>query len=693
MKISYNWLKSLIKGSVSEPEELIELLTMHSFEIEEVIKKRNDFILDIDVLPNRAPDCLSHYGIAREVVAIMKSKGKKVELEELDTDFKKESDISTEDSIKLEVENKNDCSRYTLKLIDGVEVKDSPDFIKKRLEACGLQPINNIVDIANYVMLETGQPLHAFDLEKVEGSKILVRRAQKREKINTLDDKEYDLDGEVLIIADKKKPLAVAGIKGGREAGITENTSNIILESANFNSHVIRKASRELKLKTDASWRFENSIDPNLTEKAIKRTANLIQEHAGGKASKDIADFYPEKRTSNTIELRFDYVRKLLGVQIENSEIIKSLENLELKTEKPNPETIEVEVPTFRLDLKIPEDLIEEVGRLYEFGKIPSELPELVLAPPERNESVHWRNNVRDALKNLGFFEAYNYSFISEKQLEAFNFKDVIELENPASKKRKYLRPSLIPNLLENVKYNRDVLESAARGNMEIKIFEVGKTFSKKNGKVSEKELIAGLLLGENSIEENFYQIKGNLDTLLQRLGLSSIWYDDYEPTPEESEINLWHRGQCAEIKVGEEEIGFLGVISPFLLRKINLEGPVIAFTLNFEKLKELSTEEEEYAPVSTFPAAVRDLAVLVPLGIKTADVLNEINRIGGSLIRDIDLFDIYEGEEIPDGRKNLAFHIIYQAEDRTLESEEIDEIQEKIVKGLEENPDWEVRR
>jgi len=440
MIFSYNWLKDYIKGKMPSPKKLAELLTLHSFEVEEVKKVGKDWVLDIDVLPNRACDCFSHIGIAREIAVITNSKLKtqnsKLQL--------KTQKFNAKDFIKIEVKNREDCPRYTAKVILDVKVKSSPKWIQERLKACGLQPINNIVDITNYVMLETGQPIHAFDFDKIKSlspksqvpnpkqipnskfqkKKIIVRRAKKGEKITALDNKTYTLDEDILVIADTQEPIAIAGIKGGESTAIDSKTKNIIIEAANFSPQVIRRASRKLKLRTDASWRFENGVDPNLIDFAQERVCSLIQKIAGGKVTQGMVDFYPKKVLPKKIKLDLDYVEKLLGVRIPQKEIIKILKSLGLKIENWKLKILTVEVPTRRLDISIQEDLIEEIGRIVGFQNIPSVFPQTSLIPPERNEEIFWQRNCQDILKEQGFTEVYNYSFIGEQEKEIFAGKN-----------------------------------------------------------------------------------------------------------------------------------------------------------------------------------------------------------------------------------------------------------------------------
>jgi len=708
MKYSYNWLKELSKTKLS-PEKLAELLTMYFAEVEEVKNPPagggKDFILDIDIRPNRAGDCFSHIGVAREIAAI-------TNLKFISPAFTIQEDynppttssrslreqapknLKARDFVNVEVKNKNACLRYTARVITGVKVGPSPKYIRDKLKVCGLRPINNIVDIANYVMLETGQPLHAFDGGKLEGperkqasygagKKIIVRFAKKGEKIVTLDEEKYDLYEDILVIADAKKPVAIAGIKGGLSAEIDSKTKIVVLESANFNPRVIRRCSKMIDLKTDASLRFEHGIDPNLTEFAINRTAYLIQKIAGGSIAQGLIDKYPKKALPRKIILDLNYVKSLLGLEIPKKEIINILNRLGFKVKVIGPK-LEVLIPTFRLDISLPEDLIEEIGRIYGYQKIPTIFPVAALIPPKKNENIFWEDLTKNILKEAGFTEVYNYSFISEKDAEIFGTppthrpEKLIEVENPVSEEQKYLRPSLIPNLLKNIQKNQGYFN-------EIKIFELGKVFEKPT---KEERLLTGVMNGDV-----FYQIKGVVDFLLQKLGISNIWYDEYRTAAEEAKICWWHPKKSAEIKVNGERIGFLGEISSRILDEFKIKSKVIYFDIFFEKLQKISTEEHEYRPISPYPAAIRDIAVLVPREVRVEEVLNKVEVAGGHLVRDIDLFDIYEGEELPEGKKNLAFHIIYQAEDRTLSSEEIDQVHQKIIKTLEEEIEWQVRK
>ena len=712
MKFSYNWLQSFFERKLPSPKILSQLLTMHSFEVETVSRLKKDWVFDIDVLPNRAHDCLSHIGIAREIAAVTGLKMKPSLISAVSRPHLKKQHLKRK-FIDARIENNNDCRRYALKLIFGVKVAPSPKWMQERLRSCGLKPINNIVDITNYVMLETGQPIHAFDFDKVSDiknkklkiknkkykagiKKIIVRRAKRGEKIIALDNKIYALDNSVLVIADTKHPLAVAGIKGGKETSIGEDTKNILLELANFNPQLIRVASLKLKLRTDASWRFENGIDPNLIDGAARRVCELIQKIAGGRVVKESLDIYPRRVVPKDILLRLDYVDDLLGVKVPKQTVKDILRKLGFEVRERTARTFLVTVPTRRLDVSLEEDLIEEIGRIYGYEKIPSLLPQGILAPPLRNDIVFWRNFVKGWFKEAGFTEVYNYSFLNSKMAEIFGFarESLIEVKNPMSDNQHYLARSLIPRLLDNVRKNLKFFSG-------LKIFEVGKIFFKNQhnrlsvnqSPFSEKRVLAAVLARKEINDNGFYELKGIIETLFKSLGISDVWYDDYQQKSDNLPFSAWHPTRSAEIKIGDERVGFLGEIHPRVAIEMGIEGSVFACEIDFDKLAELASEEQEYKPLSKYPAVIRDLSVLVPEGTKAVDVLNVINAAGGELVRDVDMFDIYYGDEIPQGKESFSFHIVYQSSQRNLTAKEVGRLQEKIIRAIESQPEWEVRR
>jgi len=687
MKISYNWLKEYVK-KLPKPERMAELLTLHSFGVNGIEKSGNDRILDIDVLPNRAHDCLSHIGVARECSALLNLKFKALKAKPSE-----DKKIKTANFVRVEIRDKDACPRYTARIITDVKIGSSPKWMQERLKALGQKAINNVVDAANYVMFETGQPLHAFDYEKLDNKKIIIRKAEKGEKITTLDNETCELDGDVLVIADAKSPLALAGVKGGKKAEISDKTKTIVLESANFDIHAIRVTTRKTGIKTEASIRFEYGLDPNLTEEAINRVAELI----GGKVAKGVIDIYPGKVFPRKLKLNLEKIESVLGLKVSKSEVIKKLSLLGFEIDS----SLKVVVSTIRQDIEIEEDLIEEIGRLIGYDSIPTKQPFGLLGAAKLDDNLVVTNKVKTIFEGVGFTEVYNFSFVGENDIEKFGVKPAgyVELENPLSLDLKYLRRDLLINLLKNVKNN---LKNFSRDEQGMKIFELGKVYhlasaniKSRSDAIKEEKMLTGIIArrSEKIKGENFYELKGAIDSLLNKLGITDFWYDDYQVTPDWTDEAFWQKTGTAEVKVGDEEIGFLGEINLKILTRLNIRASVAAFNLNFEKILRLAEEELIYEPPSPYPAAVRDLAILVNQQDKVADVLNVINASGGELVQDVDLFDMYEGEEIPRGKKNLAFHIIYQSYDRTLKDEEVDKIHRKIIRELEKNKDWEARK
>lgn len=659
------------------PEDLAESLALHAFEVEKTEKRGKDTVLDVEMTANRAADASSHLGLSRECAAVLDLG---LKLPESVSDLDRDEDSS----IEVEVLENGLCSRYLAAEMRGVEVRSSPEWMKKRLLACGLQPINNVVDALNYVMLETGQPLHAFDASRLERGKILVRKAEEGEAVNTLDGRKVVLSSEDLVIADGRKAVGIAGIKGGEETGVEKETERVVVEAARFDPVSVRRTSQRVKIKTDASYRFEHGLDPNLAEKGLKRAVFLLKELASAElvASRD---FYPDPVGPRRLRLRPVELEKLLGIRIKEEKILTILDSLGFEVEDEKEGEIRVRVPTRRRDVRREQDVIEEVGRIYGYDKIPTRMPESVLVPPEKNLSLFWEESAKDALKEAGMAEVYNYSFISGEQASLFRFEKerLVEVANPLSERYKFLAPSLLPRLVQNARLNLKYFDR-------FRIFELGKVFERKErGGVLEKRRLAGLFVGEEGGEKLFFEAKGVVNGLFSKMGLTDLWYDDFEPRPEGAGGEVWEKGRAAEIQFREEEVGYLGFLSRCLLEA---GGEIVAFDLDFEKVGRAASEETEFEPISPYPKAKRDLAVLVPGEVKTAAVLNVVNRAGGVLVRDVDLFDVYAGEELPGGKKNFAFHLVYQAEDRTLEAQEIEELHRKIIAALEEKG-WEVRK
>jgi phenylalanyl-tRNA synthetase beta chain len=675
MKYSYNWLKKL-SGTKLSAEKVAGLLTMHSFELESIEKVGSDMIIDLDVLANRAHDALSHFAMAREICVL---EGRTFK----DADYYHKLKMPARKSklIKVEIKDKNLCPRYIAVAMKNIKVKDSPVWLKAAMHNLGMNSINNIVDATNYVMLETGQPLHAFDFNKLKSDKILVRRAKEGEEIDLLDKGVIKLNSEDLLITNGEKPAALAGIKGAHIAEIDEETKNIVLEAANFNPTAVRKTRMRLGLPTDAALRFEKGIDPNLAELAIKRIIQLIEE-MGGK-TEGIADIYPSSLKPWKIKLDLDYVTRLLGEKIKSEEIIKILKLLGLEVisnQSSAKKTIEVEVPTLRLDIKTQEDLIEEIGRVYGYENIKSQAPHALVEAAKSNEIHLFDRALKNILVGAGFCEVYNYSFYSRRDADNTQLGSMehLELENPMNPDQALLRISLIPNILKNVREN-------LKNFKEFNIFEIGRVYwPKDNTLPEEKRMLVGAVVQAGKKQKtSFFEAKGAVDILLNVLGITDFYYDSCEVAPEDALSGLWHPSRSAEIKIeGQKEfIGFVGEISQLALSEFNIRERVSMFELDLAKLQKFSESEREYLPIRKYPTATRDISLIINGDASVDDVLKIIQKAGGNLVLDADLFDMFETES---GGMSLAFHIIFGANDRTLANSEVDILMKKIITSLE---------
>lgn len=677
MNVSYNWIKTFFDKPLPQPKELAEILTMHSFENESLEKKGQDYILGIDVLPDRAGDCLSHIGIAKECAAIL---DKKILIPKIN--LKENKKLKTKDFVSVEVKDKIGCKRYIARVLTNVKITESPKWIKERLIACGLNPINNVVDITNYVMLEMGQPLHAFDYEKIQDQKIIVRKAKKGEKITTLSGLEYKLDEDILVIADSKNPLALAGIKGGQKSEINSKTKTIVLESANFNAKLISQTARKINLRTDASIRFEQNLDPNLAELAINRVAMLINEIVGADVASGLVDFYPNKLKPKKITLNLDNLNNILGLTIPLKEIENILKRLDIKLIKKTKNSLLLEIPTSRQDIIIPENLIEEIGRIYGYEKIQPELPCGYLAPVEKNKDIFWQNKAKNILKQLNYNEVYDYSFVDEDllKLNEIATNTLRKVKNPVSSEFAYLRNGLMPQLLRDAKENLKTFK-------DFKIFELDKIFIPQKNKTLETRMLAGIIAtSEEKAQIIFSKIRGELNLLINNLGIEKVSYEKgiLETT--------WDKQNSLIIKIKGQPIGVFGQINFNILEKFNINERIFGFEIDFEKLQSLSSEKKEFESISFHPPATRDISGLVLKTIAIDAIIEEIYKIDIHLIKSAEPFDIYQGSGIPENQKSVSFHIVYQSDEKTLDTKTIDMLQKQILEKLEEKFNWQIR-
>ncbi|SKA08231.1 phenylalanine--tRNA ligase subunit beta [Selenihalanaerobacter shriftii] len=647
--------------------------------------KLNDFILELDLTPNYA-DCLSMIGVAREVAAMT---GNELKLPEPKFEAK---GLEVSELTSINVEDEDLCPRYTARVIKNVEVKESPLWLQKRLRAIGIRPINNIVDITNYVLMEFGQPLHAFDYDKLAENRIVVRRAKAGEKLITLDDEERELDEDMLVIADAQKPVCVAGVMGGANSEVTTKTTNILLESASFNPISIRKTAKKLGLHSDSSHRFERGVDINGTNLASKQAIELILELGGGKVAKGVIDAYPEPVAPLKLELRTDRINKLLGTEISSEEMVNLLEKLEFGIEEKDSKYI-VKIPTFRGDISREADLVEEIARMYGYDKIEVTSPSGKILQGKKT----WRQSIEDKtldiLTSLGLFEIQTFSFTNQKVFDQIklptdsSLRDTVKLNNPLSAEHEVMRTTLIPNLLEVL--NRNVNRNIE--NMEA--FELSRVFTPKETELPEERLLlSGAIMKKqdndmwNLDAANFFTAKGKVERYLEELGIA-----DYEFIS--SQHPSFHPGRTAEVMIKGEKAGFLGELHPDVIEEYDLLSRTTLFELEFEVIVKHASDDVIYDELPKYPASTRDIALVVKGEVTSQQIEDIIKGLAGELLEEIELFDVYQGEQVEAGYKSLAYSLIYRAKDRTLTDEELNELQIKIENKLDSKVGAKIRQ
>jgi phenylalanyl-tRNA synthetase beta chain len=541
-----------------------------------------------------------------------------------------------------------------------------------------MRPINNIVDITNYVMLEYGQPLHAFDFRRIGGAKIVVRRARSGEKLTSLDGVERALSPEMLVIADQAIPVAIAGVMGGADSEVTEITTSVLLESANFNQVSIRRTSVGLKLRSEASMRFERGISPELTVPALRRATQLILEIAGGKAARGIADAYPGKKEAKTIQLHTSSVRRLLGLELSQEQIVNTLTSLGFQCAEANSAETAVTVPYWRMDVNESADLAEEVARIMGYAAIPTTMLSSELPQQQVDTGLAFREQLRDLMVAAGFQEVITYSLTSLDRLtRAAGAVNAVRIANPLSAELEYLRTSLRPGLLSVLAANQKYEEGG------IRLFEIGRIFlGKGNDLPDEREVLGGVIsgprgalswLGEKG-QSDFFDAKGTVESVLSRLGIEA----DYQASSDER----LRPGRVARVVMGQTVVGLIGELHPKVAESFDLlPQPVALFELDIEKLLSSVKERRGYRPLSRFPRSVRDVAVLVDIQVPAKKMLDIVR--GVSLVSQVSLFDLYSGKQVPAGKKSVAFRIAYQSDSHTLTEEDLETADNEILSRL----------
>ena len=645
----------------------------------------DDVVFELEVTPNR-PDCLSMIGVAREIRA---ETGNALKLPQVDFNAS-ETDIQEMTSVTIEAPDL--CPRYAARVIQGVKVDASPEWVQQRLESVGVGVINNIVDITNFVLMEYGQPLHAFDYHKLAENRIVVRRAAAGENITTLDEMARELTPDMLVIADAEKPVALAGIMGGYDSEITETTTDVLLESAYFNPSSIRATAKALGVSTEASYRFERGADPGIVLAALDRAAQLIAELAGGTICEGIVDVYPGQQPLTRIQLRPERVNFILGTALEATEMLQILSHLGFDVKANGAEDYEVIVPTFRSDITREIDLIEEIARVHGYDNIPTTLPKGDIPVPALNPSTEVRKRIKRFLLAAGMMEAINYSFCDPSCFDRIRFtvgdprRETLKLQNPLSPEMSVLRTTLLPRLLENAQHNRNHQIDT------IALFEIGSVFI-CNGERKEPERVAGILagqIGEGVYSDpyrspDFYDIKGLVEGILEVCGIV-----DY--TLQKTDTPTFHPGRNAKVLLGNKQVGTFGEAHPEVLENYDLPYKAYLFEFDMEVLVDAAIFAKRFEPIPIYPTVERDLAIVVAKEVLSDMPTELIYATGGELVKSVRLFDVYEGEQVPEGKKSLAYAITYHSATETLTDKAVNTLHDKVVKHLNQKLGAELR-
>lgn len=642
-------------------------------------------VVDFEITPNR-PDCLAMVGMAREAAATFDRPFTypDVELEEA-------GEKEAKDFVSVEIKNPENCKRYVARVVTDVKVEQSPWWLQKRLMYAGMRPINNIVDITNFVMLEYGQPIHAFDINQVKGGKIIVENAADGEKFSTLDENERELTKDMLMIKDAERSIAIAGVMGGLNSEIEENTTTIIIESANFNGDSVRATSKKLTLRTEASSRFEKGIDPNLCEAAADRVCKLIEMVGAGKVCKGSVDVYPAPEIAKTIDIRVDRINKVLGIELDREAMVKILEGLEIKVAGEG-NIMTVTPPTVRQDLLEEEDYVEEVARIFGYDNLPVTLPKGNNESGKSRERA-LRDMAREALCSMGLNEIQTYSFVSPKGVDNVRIGEdsweraFVQIINPLGEENSVMRTILTPNMMEVLARNY------SRNIDAVKAFEIGNTFMDNpysTDKLPDEQY--SLCIGMYGKGEDFYSLKGNIVELLKIMGIKDVQF------VAESEYGVYHPGRCARITVPSgrpvpegmepemDELGIMGEIHPDVAENYGMDGMrIYCCEMMFDSIIRHADTEIVFSPLPKYPSTSRDIALLVEEDMEVGKIEAVIKANGGRILESVKLFDVYRGKQVEEGKKSVAFTLTYRDKDKTLTDEDVAEVHNKVLEALKE--------
>lgn len=660
MKINTEWLGKEF-GIKIPVEKLLKILTNLGFEVESVTQFQDFSVLELNVTPNRG-DCMSHAGIARELLAFL---GKKFQQKKL---LLKESDEKITKYARVNVLDGELCLRYTARMLRNVKIDKSPEWLVRRLESVGIRSINNVVDVTNYILMELGHPLHAFDYDKIKGGKIIVRRAEDGEKIVTLDGVERNLGSENLVIADEEKPVALAGVMGGANTEVTDSTENVLLEAAVFLPESIQRTSKKLKLETESSIRFSRGVDYEGTVYAIDRAALMIQELADGEILSGRINIARRRKKATPVKFTLDDLNTFLGIEIDEKMVKRILSSLNFRLSKRNKTIIAVP-PTYRNDIKYPADIYEEVARHYGYDRIPLKIPaDKLFTTPEIKKDV--LKIIKMKMESAGFNEVITYSFINpdhDKKLLLDNQSETIYLLNPLSQERSVMRKILLPGLLEVAEYNIN------HGNKNLKIYECGRVFHFVNNSFIETQHLGGLVAGfiENEWYSkprfcDFFDIKGIIDELFRISGLNFKTSNTTEP--------FLVPGTSADIICDGRKIGFAGELLPTVREKFSIDTPCLVFELDINDIININIQSPVFKQLPRLLPLEKDISVIVDRNVPGISLIESVKK-ASPLIQKVKIFDVYEGGNIPQGKKSIGLKLKLQPSERNLTDEEIDNI------------------
>lgn len=670
MRISYNWLKEYVDINVSA-EKLAEILTMAGLSVESCASSGSDHILEIEITANR-PDWLSYIGVAREVAALTDAIVKM-------PPSKKIESIRANTPLAVKVEDHKLCPRYTARVIRNLKVGPSPAWLKARVETMGLRSVNAVVDVTNLCLFETGQPMHVFDLDKLSGKGLIIRRAQKGESLTVIEGAQKSLDDSMLIVADNQKPVAIAGIMGGINTEVSGSTTAVVLEVASFDPVSIRRTSRKTGITSESSYRFERKVDADTVASASDRATALILELAGGQAEEFI-DIDSRARKFRNITLKYENLAKVLGLMIDSLRIEKIAGLLGMKIKSSSADALELDMPSFRHDLKAEIDVIEEIARIYGYGSIPATLPNIVEQPVRVEPDIMARSAIRQSLTGMGVDEIVSYSLLSKKiiALTGSPADAVIEVENPLTSEQEAMRPNLIAGMLTAMLWNIN------RKMKDLRLFELGCVYVKSpSGDFKERHELAIGMTGQSFMswaggnrQASFYELKGIIECLMTEVGIKDV---SFRNTGNGSFLTA----ERAEIVTGDVIIGIIGAVSAKILEGFGIKEKAYICLIDADVVGELAKTKKVFETLPKYPSICRDISLLADSLTHNGDIVGAIRYAGGPILKDVRLIDRYKGKQIPADKVSLTYRLEYQDPSRTLEEKDVAQVHDEVLKTL----------